>query len=166
MLVELGNPSPKVDLGAPAVTYVEVPDSYTYVAAYDDGQTQQIGRGADGRARHVDVTTAEELASEAAAHLGRAVDDMTQMPEQEALLAVRASFAAQSEGRPSWVWSDNADFEKLLGAFFGCPTGRPADVEMTHHTDAGPPGVAQDLDAIEAAAAAAQANDPSPVEEG
>lgn len=162
MLVELGNPSPtkvadEVRQGAPVVLYVPVPDDYTYTAAYPDGQTQRIGRGRD-----VDATSAAELALEAAAHLGRSIDGVTHIPEQEALLAVVNAVRGEMVGAPSWVWSDNADFAVLLGAFFDCPVGRPDDVEMTHVTDHGPAGVGPDLAAIEAAAVAAQANDPSP----
>lgn len=149
MQVQFGNNYPtritpdSVDLNgrdvfnAPRVTTVSVPDTYTYVVA----------------------DSAADLANDTAAQLGRAVDGITRMPDQEALLAVIASWRAESSGTPSWVWSDNEDFAVLLGHFFDCPVGRPTDIETTHHTDAGPPGVGP-VDA-EAAAKIAVANQPS-----
>jgi hypothetical protein len=60
----------------------------------------------------------------------------------EAFQTARAGWLAESSAAsPSWVWSDNSDFAVLLGAFFGCPVGRPANVEDTHWTASGPPGV-------------------------
>ena len=149
MQVQLGNANPTRiapdgvdDNGrdvflAPRVTTISVPNTYTYVVA----------------------DSAADLANETAANLGRAVDGITRMPDQEALLAVIASWRAESSGSPTWVWSDNEDFAVLLGHFFDCPVGRPGDVEATHHTDAGPPGVGP-VDA-EAAAKIAVANQPS-----
>lgn len=51
--------------------------------------------------------------------------------------------AAQGDS-PSWVYSDNAALQMLLAQHFGCVEGRPDNVEATHHTLAGPPGVGPD----------------------
>jgi hypothetical protein len=119
MLVELGNSSPVSDASLPAVCYMTVPDVYTYVVA----------------------DSAQALADETAAHLGRASGGATHLPDQEALLSVVAAWNAESLLPPLWVWSDNDDFAVLLGHFFNAPVGRPIDVEQTHSPPAGPPGV-------------------------
>jgi hypothetical protein len=119
VLVELGNPAPTATENAPVVTYCSVPGTYTYVVA----------------------DSAEQLALEAAAHIGRSSDGVTRLPDQEALLAVIAGWRAESTGNPTWVWSDDGDFAVLLGHFFGCPVGRPDNLEATHFTTAGAPGV-------------------------
>jgi hypothetical protein len=120
MRVELGNPAPvnvadAAALPGPAVTYLEVPDSYTCEPA--------------------DVN---DLARHLAANPGL----VSHLPGQEAFVAVVRTWGAHSGGSPSWVWSDNPDFAQLLGEFYDCPVGRPDDLEDTHHTNAGPPGVA------------------------
>lgn len=139
MLVEFGNANPRNTEG-PAVTYMNVPDTYTYKVA-------------DSAAR---------LASDLRDHIADALvsnDGITHLPDQEALLAVQAGWRAEGNGQPSWVWSDNEDFAALLGHFFNCPVGRPSDLEETHFTNAGAPGV-RPRDA-EADAADAVANEPS-----
>ncbi len=119
MRVELGNRNPTAP-GAqkPAVTYVNVPESYTYEVA----------------------DSAEQLATDVMREVVRG-GGVTHLPDQEAILAVSAAWNNESSGSPAWVWSDNEDFAVLLGHFFGAPVGRPDDVEQTHHTNAGPPGV-------------------------
>jgi len=149
MQVELGNTAPTTVapdaadpdgvVWEPRVTYVNVPDEYTYVVA----------------------DSAADLADETLKSLGRAsaAGGVTHMPDQEALLSVNAAWGTQSSGKPTWVWSDNPEFQTLLAKFFDCPAGRPDDVEATHHTLAGAPGNAGP-DA-EAAAAVAVADAPS-----
>jgi hypothetical protein len=174
MRVELGNRNPISEYdeddtfvrgvrremldGPPRVLVVTVPDDYTYTVA-EDGAEMQVGRSSDGSARLVHPSSAAALATEVAAHIGRAVDGISQIPDQEALLSVIGAWRRESNGMPSWVWSDNDDFAVLVGAYFECPVGRPVDVEATHHTPAGPPGVAgRDADTD---AAVAVANDPT-----
>lgn len=124
MRVEYGNPTPtNTDYDGPAVTYQIIPDSYTYEVSPDAG----------------------ELAAEVALQLSTAPDGITRMPSQEAILAAIAGWRANSSSNPTWVWSDNDDFAVLLGKFFNCPVGRPADVEETHYTYAGPPGVGPEV---------------------
>jgi hypothetical protein len=128
MQVELGNNSPTHEgTVAPAVTYCSVPDVYTYeVAESSDDLAMDIMR---------EIATGGGI---------------THLPEQEAVLSVIAAWNNESAGKPGWVWSDDEDFEVLLGKFFGCPTGRPEDVEATHHTLAGAPGVGVDYPSEEA----------------
>lgn len=44
-------------------------------------------------------------------------------------------------GAPTWVDSDSSALAALLAEHFGCDVGAPADVERTHWTENGPPGV-------------------------
>lgn len=123
MRVEFGNPSPhhaptgtKEALPGPAVTYLQIPDSYT------------VTDGAD----------ANDLAKQLA------LGGVTNLPGHEALLSVihqGGMWAAHGDAIPSWVWSDNPEFARQLSDWFGCPIGRPDDIEASHYTHAGPPGV-------------------------
>lgn len=134
MQVELGNAAPKsggqlADLGgAPAVTYVNIPDEYTFDENVDTLELQ----------RHLYRTIATGV---------------TQRPDDEAMLAVIHPSAfwnahSASEG-PTWVHcTDNPAFAKALAAFYDCPAVRPADVEETHVTKFGPPGVSLPIDPI------------------
>ena len=128
MKVELGNPAPKngdgtpADLGgAPAVTYITVPDEYSFDENVDVHDLQR--------------------------HLYRTMNTaITNRPKDEALMAVVHSSGVFSfhsgANAPTWVHcSDNPAFEKKLAEFFDCPAGRPANVEDTHFTRHGPPGV-------------------------
>lgn len=47
-------------------------------------------------------------------------------------------------GAPAWVESDSPALQALLAEHFGCASGAPADVEITHHTEHGPPGIGPD----------------------
>lgn len=120
MFVELGNPAP-LRVEGPAVTYVHVPDVYGYEP---HGDAEVL---AGNLARHLatvgDVTRCGDV-SDATGH-------------HEAFLAVVRGWGNEGARPPSWVWSDNADFAKLLGAFWGVPWDRPADMEMTHFTQYG-----------------------------
>lgn len=163
MKVELGNAKAvrvPEDRNGPTVTYVEVPDDWTYEVA-QDGARMTIGPDGDP----VEVTSAADLADRALSHITNAMlfrDGIFHLPGQEALLGVMAAQQQEGVGAPLWVWSDNEDFAKLLGAFYNCPVGRPDDVEDSHFTNAGPPGVGPLSDAEnEARAAEAQANQPN-----
>jgi hypothetical protein len=120
MLVELGNPKPKnVNHDFPVVCYINVPDTKSFDP-------------------DVDV---EELR----AHLYDADmnnDGITRRPNDEALLdVIRGLWSAQGFQKPTWVWAEKDEYARALAAWFGCPVGRPEDVEDTHYTHAGPPGV-------------------------
>lgn len=141
MKVELGNAKAlrvAEERDAPTVTYVEVPDEWTYEVA-QSGTRMTIGPD-----NVVEVDSASALASAARDHITNAMlfrDGIYHLPGQEALLGVMAAQQAEGGGVPLWVWSDNEDFAKLLSEFYGVPVGRPDDVEDSHHTNAGPPGV-------------------------
>lgn len=128
MKVEFGNTKPKngdgsfPDLGgAPAVTYVTVPDSYTFDPNVNVKELQQ--------------------------HLYRTMSTgITRRPNDEALLSVVTSVGVWSmhsgAEAPSWVHCpENPQFEQALAAFYECSAGRPVDVEETHFTKFGAPGV-------------------------
>lgn len=138
MLVELGNAAPTLTDKAPAVTRVQVPDTYSYAVA-DAGVATEVG---------VERVVAMEDAASLAVELMRQVSigdpAITHVPDHEAAIAVINAWRAESLTVPTWVWSDNEAFAVLLGHYFGCPVGRPDDVEATHHTLSGPPGVGPD----------------------
>lgn len=134
MFVELGNPTPKdkdgqvIDLGAPTVTRISIPEEYEVTEGFDVAAFK--------------------------AHLGDRIllsdHGITNFGGDRALLAVvhpggswRAHSAATT---PTWVWSDNKELERQVSEFFGgISRGRPADVELTHFTRFGPPGVGEPL---------------------
>ena len=129
MRVELGNPQPvdkdrrPVDLGgAPAVTVVHIPPGYGY----------------DGSVSAADL---REHLTDALLYGG----GVTTVPGVEALLAVvhpDGAWARHGQGRPSWVaCDDDPALAEAIGAVLGAPVGRPTDVELTHWTLNGPPGV-------------------------
>lgn len=116
MKVELGNPA-VIDRGVPqpgaAVTYFEIPDSYT--------------------CKDVSLQELSQEFIRAAAH-----PNGLQLPDHEALVAIIHRDGAWNQHHagngPTWVWSDNPVMERLLSEFFQVPAGRPADVEQTHGT--------------------------------
>lgn len=123
MRIEFGNPSPREaatgePVPGPSVTYVNIPDTYTFKG------------GAD--------------AKDLALHLAQN-PDITNLPDHEAFVAVAHGTAGlwtrHSASKPSWVWSDNEDMSALLSEYYGCPVGRPDDLEDTHYTQSGAPGV-------------------------
>ena len=124
MQVEFGNNSPrdsegtKIEIDAPIVTYVNIPDTYSF-----DPSIQ---------------------VSDLALHLARN-PDVTHLPANEALVAVTHPMSGiwgrHGEGGPSWIWSDNKDLQAVLSGFYGVSGGRPDDIEITHYTRFGAPGV-------------------------
>jgi hypothetical protein len=120
MLVEFGNPTPKnVSHSDPVVTYVNV---------QGDHQTFDPN-----------VNVAEFKAHVADANENS--EGVTHRPDDVALLTITNLWPAHSSKKPSWVDSDNPDFARVLGEFYGIPVGAPADVEATHWTKNGGPGV-------------------------
>jgi hypothetical protein len=79
-----------------------------------------------------------------ALHLARN-PDVTSMAGIQALLPIihpgSGLWAHWSAVKPSWVWSDDPKLEAYLAEWFDCPAGHPADLEDTHFTYHGPPGV-------------------------
>ena len=127
MNVEMGNPAPTTTENAPAVTYFSVPGDYGYVPHDSAAEL------ANAIARH--------LVAQPDPRVTRLGDVSGGTGDHEAFLAVLNGWRAESTGTPTWVWSDDEDFAVLLGAFFDCPVGRPDDLEDSHFTTAGAPGV-------------------------
>lgn len=127
MLVELGNAVPlnadgtRAVLNGPSVTYINIPDSYT------------MEPGAN--------------AQEFRAHIADAIldrDGITHMPDHEAAMAVvhpGGVWRTHGADRPTWVWSDHDELQRFLADYWGVPVGRPDDIEDSHNTMSGPPGV-------------------------
>lgn len=143
MLVELGNPTAHECVDSDGVHVHEPRDSpaVTYITIPDDV-------GADGN-RLYDVTAGADV-RDIALHLAQN-GDLTRLPGQEALLSIVHTagglWAHHGAEKPSWVTvagDDTAkadELERLISEFYNCARGRPDDVEDTHHTAAGPPGV-------------------------
>lgn len=73
------------------------------------------------------------------------VDIPPGMPLMQAAATItlgRGVWESHSKGQPpTWVESDNPVLAGLLAEHYGCVVGAPADVEATHYTESGPPGV-------------------------
>ncbi len=123
MLVEFGNVTAvdqqqnPLGLDAATVTYFSIPDTYTFDSDQND--------------------------RDALIHLTQN-SVITMLPDNEALVGIAhtqgGAWRSHSSERPSWVWSDNKQFQDILCAYYSAPT-RPGDVEDTHYTRFGPPGV-------------------------
>lgn len=130
MKVILGNPNP-TDAPGPAVTYSHVMDDK------DEDGSFRVGYlvGSD--------------AADIKDHLFDNPGLVTHLPGQGAVLNVIRTWNDHGNVKPSWVSvepegrsdEEAADFERFLSEFWRIPRGIPADLEDTHHTLAGPPGV-------------------------
>ena len=140
MIVQLGNSRPVNQLtdaegnhtpvpadnlgGAPTVTYISIPAGYSVA---DSADVKDI-----------------------ALHLAQN-PDVTNLPEHEALLSVvhqAGAWNVHSQGTPTWVsCPESPALEAQLAEFCGAARGVPADVEDTHHTLFGAPGVGPHLEA-------------------
>jgi hypothetical protein len=82
-------------------------------------------------------------AADLALHLARNPGMVTHLPGHSAAIAILDAWRAHSgQVPPAWVsCPGNPDLERLLAEFFECARGKPDDVEATHHTVSGPPGV-------------------------
>ena len=136
MLLEIGNRAPinadgsEVNVTDPVVTYVNVPDSYTF-----------------------NPDTLPSV-SEFKSHLYDSLIErggVTRLPDHEALLPVAHQdgfWRRHSKEKPIWLsCPENPTYAEFLSEFHECDFGRPRDsdgrdcVEDTHHTRSGPPGV-------------------------
>jgi len=138
MRVMLGNPAPKsptMDLGgAPTVTYMAIPDSYTLPATADDSLLPAhiagplAGLGTPELTREV----RRALIRGEFAH----PSGVKGLPDHEALVSVIHpgglwGFHSNAEA-PSWVWSDNDVLAKMVADHFDTSLGLPADFAETH----------------------------------
>lgn len=74
-------------------------------------------------------------------HMNTHTGPVTALPNHEAFVSVVRNWDEHSDVPPTWVASDNADMQRLLSEYYGCASGKPDDVEDTHWTLSGPPGV-------------------------
>ncbi len=63
------------------------------------------------------------------------------LPDHECFVSIVTDWPNHSPNSPTWVESDVPDLAVMLSEAYGCPVGAPEDLEATHHTLAGPPGV-------------------------
>jgi hypothetical protein len=128
MLVEFGNVDPQhapdrgdgnviEKLPGPAVTRLSIPDTEEY----------KCEPGADVR--------------DLALHLAQNTGLVTHLPDHGAFVCAVRDWANHSSVPPAWVSSDNKELERLLSEFYECEVGAPKNVEATHYTRFGPPGV-------------------------
>lgn len=142
MLVELGNPkrvSPIDSFApdAPAVTYLNLPDSLHVDEAGDETDVAHYGVSDD-----FDVAAIRQ-------HFGEMrFDGVTHLPGHEALLSVihplSGLWPQHGHVDPSWVWAEDQRLADQIAEWYGIPVGRPDNVEDTHWTFHGrslPPGV-------------------------
>lgn len=139
MQVELGNANPKLAEGetrdAPVVTYVSIPDdpeNFLYGPEDTEGSHHSYQQKVDPDFHGSDLES----------HLSDTLlnaEGITHLPGHEPVICVAHPFGvwrahAKTGSKPTWVWSDNAEVQRILSEFYGCPSGRPADVEDTHYT--------------------------------
>lgn len=72
-------------------------------------------------------------------------DDWDAMETFQAITApVRGFWVNHSNAAPAWISTDDPLLATLLCQYFKCENKTPEDVESTHHTLFGPPGVGPD----------------------
>jgi hypothetical protein len=74
------------------------------------------------------------------------------VPSDEALASITSANGVKnrhSDEAPTWVSvPDKPSLEEMIAEKYGIPQGRPADVETTHYTVNGPPGVDMSVDVV------------------
>lgn len=125
MIVHLGNANPL------NVDHVLEPAVYTWNDG-GGGYTHEIDGRPNGRDALLHVLT----------------NAVTRLPGHECFLSIVRDFPNHSPGSPTWVDAEDgdrpeaaADLALMLSEAYDIPVGTPHDVEETHHTLAGPPGV-------------------------
>lgn len=117
--VMMGNETPHstiVDHDQPCVYYWTLPDGV---------YTHETDPRPDGKDALIHVLT----------------NSVTHLPDHECFVSIVTDWPNHSPKPPTWVWSDDDDLAEMLAEAYDCPVGIPDDVEDTHHTKAGPPGV-------------------------
>lgn len=143
MQVELGNKAAtKVDNQDLRVTYITIPDAdedglggYTMPTTHDDSMfpadlAAVLTPGMDRRARRM-------LIDGYLAH----PSGVKGFPDHEAFRIVLADWLNHSTDDPTWVRCDHPALEQMLSDYYGCPIGAPENLEDTHWTRHGMPGV-------------------------
>lgn len=120
MIVEMGNAtptSPTIDHSEPCVTSWN--DNGSGCTHVEEGRP-------NGREALLEVLTSP----------------VTHLPDHEAFVSVVTAWQNEGNGKPTWVYSEDCpDLALMVSEAYGCPVGRPDDIEDTHYTHAGPPGV-------------------------
>lgn len=138
MLVELGNAqphdlTPDKTLPGPAVTYVRDVDL--------DDPAHTINPGRDVR--------------DLAMHLAQNPGQVTKLPDDGLFVLVNAIWTTgmHGQGTPTWVHVETSpaeedahpgvglELQRQLAEFWACPEGHPVDLEESHYTNNGAPGV-------------------------
>ena len=144
MQVLLGNAAPVLPPGetrdAPCVTYVNIPSGPEHYP--------------DGHHGYVQVQDSGLTGAELTAHLADSLlnrDGITNLPGHEPVLVVahpQGAWRAHAKPgtSPTWVSCDDPEVERILADYYNCPAGVPSDVEDTHYTVAGAPGVGPETD--------------------
>lgn len=130
MRVLMGNPAP-VGTEGPTVTYADLMD-----LEQPDGSFNPS---------YIVGSDAQEIKE----HLMDNPGLVTHLPGNGAVLGVIRSWADHATTKPTWVVvepgarseEEAADFERFLSEYWRCDRGYPDDLEETHNTFAGPPGV-------------------------
>lgn len=140
MQLILGNESPRgVNYPAPCVTYVEIPDGYTLPEEHDDSLFPEE------LAQTLSTVEPEERRVVIQGYLAHP-SRVKGLPNHEVLAAILhpvGVVAMHHTQTPTWAESDNPTLDKLVKELYGIP-GVPDDLEATHYTYAGPPGVYPD----------------------
>jgi hypothetical protein len=145
--IQLGNARPKLadgtaaDLGAPAVTYIDMPLQY-----FDVQNEDLTGDAAAADATALKGHVVSSIFDQADERQGVTRMEDLGFGKQEAWLSVchLSSGAWQRHaagGAATWVHApDHPVLQQHLADFFRCPVGQPADLEETHFTNFGEPG--------------------------
>ena len=137
MLVELGNPNA-----------VGATDDAPRVTTFHFPEADETGQGGYTLDEGMDHKAFKDHVNDANNYNG----GTTHLPNHEILLSLTEGWKAVSKGRPTWVKaSEHAngitpahhvpEVERFLSDYFEIPVGIPEDIELTHHTKFGPPGV-------------------------
>lgn len=134
MKVYLGNDSPHdrgVSIPGPTVSVSGIDDVLQEDGTYTAGYV--AGSDAIGVKRHLSENTGP----------------VTHLPGMGAAVSIIRSWDDHGQSPPTWVkvvaeqrnHGDAKDFERFLSEYWDCPQGFPEDLEATHYTDQGAPGV-------------------------
>ena len=138
MRVTFGNVAPKTG----SVTPVD-PDAFTLKDLRKKAQVAGIltdGNKIDLAARLSAVVTYTQLPGTRVTIVELA--EGVSLSEALATIAGPAGiWSHHSDAPPAWVECESDGLEALLAEEFGCARGAPANLEDTHYTFAGPPGV-------------------------
>lgn len=148
MSLRLGNPAPKEG-------YKEaVPESTSRTEL--EALAQEVGAAHDAdtpdellRARINDSTRYRNLDDHRVTYVhfppGTTLSEaFTTLTHSKGIWAAHAQADGDGYAKPTWVDGDNSSLVNLVAENYGAAVGAPDDLEVTHHTHSGPPGVGAD----------------------